>query len=85
VTMKNAVFWDVALVPRSWIFLPWRWKRYVPPKRRFTQDIHGATSQNTAFFIVYFVYLFHFFLRLLNTAFFIVYFVYLFHFFLRLL
>jgi hypothetical protein len=22
VTMKNAVFWDVALVPRSWIFLP---------------------------------------------------------------
>jgi hypothetical protein len=26
--------------------------RYVPPKRRFTQDLHGATSQKTAFFIV---------------------------------
>jgi hypothetical protein len=25
---------------------------YVPPKRRFTQDQHGATSQKTAFFIV---------------------------------
>jgi hypothetical protein len=25
---------------------------YVPPKRRFTQDLHGATSQKTAFFIV---------------------------------
>jgi hypothetical protein len=24
----------------------------VPPKRRFTQDLHGATSQNTTFFIV---------------------------------
>jgi hypothetical protein len=24
----------------------------VPPKRRFTQDLHGATSQKTAFFIV---------------------------------
>jgi hypothetical protein len=24
----------------------------VPPKRRFTQDLHGVTSQKTAFFIV---------------------------------
>jgi hypothetical protein len=32
--------------------LPWRWRRYVPPKCRFTQDIHRATSQKTAFFIV---------------------------------
>jgi hypothetical protein len=24
----------------------------VPPKRLFTQDLHGATSQKTAFFIV---------------------------------
>jgi hypothetical protein len=40
------------LVPRSWIFLPWRWSRYVLPKRRFTQDLHCATFQNTAFFIV---------------------------------
>jgi hypothetical protein len=56
--MKNAVFWGVAdcsqltLVPRSRIFLPWRWRRYVLPKRRFTQYLHGATSKKTAFFIV---------------------------------
>jgi hypothetical protein len=24
----------------------------VPPKRRFTQDLHGATSQKTTFFLV---------------------------------
>jgi hypothetical protein len=42
----------LTLVPRSRIFLPWRWRRYVPPKRRFKQDLHGATSQKTAFFIV---------------------------------
>jgi hypothetical protein len=41
----------LTLVPRTRIFLPWRWKRYVPPKRRFTQDLHGSTSQKTAFFI----------------------------------
>jgi hypothetical protein len=34
-----------------YIFLPWRWSPYVPPKRRFTQDLHGVTSQKT-FFIV---------------------------------
>jgi hypothetical protein len=38
-------------VPRSRIFQPWRWRRYVPPKRRVTQDLHGATSQKTAFYI----------------------------------
>jgi hypothetical protein len=27
-------------------------RRYVPPKRRFTQDLHVATSQKTTFFIV---------------------------------
>jgi hypothetical protein len=37
---------------RSRIFLPWRWRRYIPPKRRLIQDLHGATSQKTAFFIV---------------------------------
>jgi hypothetical protein len=26
--------------------------RYIPPKRHFTQDLHSATSQKTAFFIV---------------------------------
>jgi hypothetical protein len=41
------------LVPRSRIFLPWRWRRYVLPKRRFnSQYLHGGTSQKTAFFIV---------------------------------
>jgi hypothetical protein len=28
----------LTLVPRSRTFLPWRWRRYVPPKRRLTQD-----------------------------------------------
>jgi hypothetical protein len=27
-----------------------RRRRYVPPKRRFTQDLHGAASHKTAFF-----------------------------------
>jgi hypothetical protein len=42
----------LTLVPRSRIFLPWRWRRYVPPKCRFTHDLHSDTSQKTAFFIV---------------------------------
>jgi hypothetical protein len=33
------------------IILPWRWRRYVLPKRRFIQGLHGVTSQKTAFFI----------------------------------
>jgi hypothetical protein len=79
VTMKNAVFRDVAscsscvnrgvggtyrlnfqfgcshlltLAPRSRIFLPWRWRRHVHPKRRFTHDLHGATSHKMEFFKV---------------------------------
>jgi hypothetical protein len=40
----------LTLVPRSRIFLPWRCRGYVPPKRRFTQDLHGLTSQKTEFF-----------------------------------
>jgi hypothetical protein len=32
--------------------LPWRWRRYVPLKCQFTQDLYGATSQKTAFFTV---------------------------------
>jgi hypothetical protein len=28
------------LLPRSRIFLPWRWRLSVLPKRRFTQDLH---------------------------------------------
>jgi hypothetical protein len=42
----------LTLVPLSRIYLPWRWRRYVPPKHRLTQDLHGATSQKMAFFIV---------------------------------
>jgi hypothetical protein len=37
------------LVPPSQFFLPCRWRRYVSPKRLVTQDLHGATSQKTAF------------------------------------
>jgi hypothetical protein len=36
----------------SRIFLPWRWRRYIPPKHRFTQHLHCATSHKTTFFIV---------------------------------
>jgi hypothetical protein len=38
--------------PSSQIVLPWRWRRGVPPKRQFSQDPHGATSQKMALFIV---------------------------------
>jgi hypothetical protein len=31
---------------------PWRWSRYLPPKRRFLQKPHGVTSHKTEFFIV---------------------------------
>jgi hypothetical protein len=41
----------ITRVPLSRIFLSWRLRRHVPPKRRFTQDLHGATSQKTAFLI----------------------------------
>jgi hypothetical protein len=37
---------------RQTTLLPWRWRRHVPPKRRFILNPHGATSQNTAFFKV---------------------------------
>jgi hypothetical protein len=41
----------LTLVYRLRIFLTWRWRRYVPPKRRLMQDLHSATSQKTTFFI----------------------------------
>jgi hypothetical protein len=31
---------------------PWWWRGYVPPKRRFLEERHDATSQKIAFFIV---------------------------------
>jgi hypothetical protein len=39
------------LVPLSRIFLPKIWRWYVPPKRRFTQELHAATAQKTAFLL----------------------------------
>jgi hypothetical protein len=43
----------LTLVFRSRIFLPWRWRQYDRPKRRFNPlHLHGATHQKTAFFIV---------------------------------
>jgi hypothetical protein len=42
------------LVPRSQIFLPWRWRWYLPPKGLFSQDLDGATSQKMAFYLVVF-------------------------------
>jgi hypothetical protein len=33
-----------------WLQSPWKCRRYVPPKRRITQDLHGITSQEIAFF-----------------------------------
>jgi hypothetical protein len=38
------------LVPSSQILLPWKWRRYDPPKRRFTQELYGATTQKRVFF-----------------------------------
>jgi hypothetical protein len=60
ITDTRVTIWETAdcshlltLVLRSRIFLPWRWRRYVPPKRRFNSlELHGSTSQKTAFFIV---------------------------------
>jgi hypothetical protein len=39
----------LTLVSRALIFRPWRWRRYVPPKRRLTQDLHSAKFQKTFF------------------------------------
>jgi hypothetical protein len=39
----------LTLLPRSWICLPWRWRRYVPPKRPFIQELRGTASQKTTF------------------------------------
>jgi hypothetical protein len=34
------------------IFRPWRWRRYVPPKRRLTLNgLHGVISQKMVLFI----------------------------------
>jgi hypothetical protein len=38
-------------IPRSQIFLSWRCRRYVFPKRRFTQYLYCATYQKTELFL----------------------------------
>jgi hypothetical protein len=58
----------LTLVPRSQILLHWRWRRYDPPKRRFTQELHGATTQKTASFIQILVKISGFLLRGLNLS-----------------
>jgi hypothetical protein len=35
----------------AWLTLPpWRWRRYVPPKRRALCELNGVTSQKTSLF-----------------------------------
>jgi hypothetical protein len=34
-----------------WLFSPWRWGWYIPPKRRILQKPHGITSQMMTFFM----------------------------------
>jgi hypothetical protein len=33
-----------------WFLSPWLWRRYIPPKRRFSQEPHIVTSKRTEFF-----------------------------------
>jgi hypothetical protein len=39
---------QLKLIPHSRIFLPWRWKR------RFTQELHGATPRRRYFLNYYY-------------------------------
>jgi hypothetical protein len=63
--MKSSIFWDITpCSPQSsafhllsrWfhaglILLPWRWRWYVPPKRRLTfNGLHGVISQKILLF-----------------------------------
>jgi hypothetical protein len=61
--VKIAVFWHIASIFRachqlSWwilarlILWPWRWRRYVPPKRQLTfSRLHNVISQKIVLFI----------------------------------
>jgi hypothetical protein len=71
VTMKNAVFWDIApcgssknrcrllgtanVVPRSTILVTPMMEVMFPPKRLLLQEAHDVTFQNTAFFVVFLI------------------------------
>jgi hypothetical protein len=37
---------------QSWVFLPWRWRWYISPKRRNLLYPHGVMSKKTTSFIV---------------------------------
>jgi hypothetical protein len=60
VVMNSSIFWDItSCSPLSvnWRFLlslcfrPWRWKRYVPPKRRLTLNgLRGVVSKKMVLF-----------------------------------
>jgi hypothetical protein len=53
--LENAIFWDVAPCISAATCSRWLIAcgfLYPKDERRFTQDLHGATSQKTAFFIV---------------------------------
>jgi hypothetical protein len=50
-TFRRGVFdWWLSLHPPAHAgssladFIPWRWRQYVPPKRRFTQNLYSTTS-----------------------------------------
>jgi hypothetical protein len=49
----------LTLVARSRTFLPWKWRRYVLPKRRFTQDLHIPEDdilQDKMYFSIYWLW-----------------------------
>jgi hypothetical protein len=58
VVMKSSVFWDIMPCSQalfsSWflarlILRPWRWRRYVTPKRQLTfSGLHGVVSQKNS-------------------------------------
>jgi hypothetical protein len=53
--MKSTIFWDItpcSPLNGQLIFRPWRWRRYVPPKRRLTLNgLHGVISEKIVLFI----------------------------------
>jgi hypothetical protein len=66
VVMKSTIFWNItpcsplSVMLATWFhagfllslfFPPWRWRRYVPPKRRLTLNgLHGGISQKMVLF-----------------------------------
>jgi hypothetical protein len=50
--IRLEIIWELAFILASWLFPAWWWSRYVPPKRRFLQEPHGVTSQETTLFMV---------------------------------